>query len=115
MLSTPALAQDLPVVLAPRVWRDTRWVGSIAGHATTPDLLAGAWLSADQKRSIKRIYGAACGDLAQSSLAVVPARSSEWERWFCGLRSAARALSPAHGNSQIVLRALFHGARLEGG
>ena len=55
MLSTPA-AQDLPVALAPRVWRDTRWVGSIAGHATTPDLLAGATSSADQKRSITRIY-----------------------------------------------------------
>src|SRR5437879_6464736 len=55
MLSTPALAQDLPVVLAPRVWRDTRWVGSIAGHATTPDLLSGACLTADHKRSITRI------------------------------------------------------------
>ncbi len=94
MLSTPALAQDLPVVLAPRVWRDTRWVGSIAGHATTPDLLSGACLSADHKRSITRIYAAACADLAQSTLAGLAPRSDEWERWFAGLRSAARELSP---------------------
>src|ERR1700737_1161024 len=100
MFSTPA-AQDLPVVLAPRVWRDTRWVGSIAGHATTPDLLAGAWLSADQKRSITRIYAAACADLAQSTLAGRAPRSPEWERWFAGLRSAGLATgganSPSHG------------------
>jgi len=113
MLSTPALAQDLPVVLAPRVWRDTRWVGSIAGHATTPDLLAGAILSADQKRSITRIYAAACADLAQSTLAGLSPRSAEWNTWFAGLRSAARELSPARGNPQVVQRALFHGARLE--
>ena len=68
MLSTPASAQDLPLVLAPRVWRDTRWVGSIAGRATTPDLLAGATSSAEQKRSITRIYASACADLAQSTL-----------------------------------------------
>src|SRR3982074_702456 len=115
MLSTPTVSQDVPVALEPRVWRDTRWVGSIAGHATTPDLLAGAWLSADQKRSITRIYAAACADLAQATLAGLAPRSPEWERWFAGLRSAARELSPAHGNSQVVLRALFHGARLEGG
>ena len=41
-------------------------------------------------------------------------RSAEWERWFAGLRSAARELSPAQGNTQVVQRALFHGARLEG-
>ena len=87
MLSTPA-AQDLPVVLASRVWRDTRWVGSIAGHATTPDLLAGAILSADQKRSITRIYAAACADLAQSTLGGLLPRSAEWEHWFAGLESA---------------------------
>ena len=112
MLSTPA-AQDLPVVLAPRVWRDTRWVGSIAGYATTPDLLAGAILSADQKRSITRIYAAACADLAQSTLAGLSPRSAEWNTWFAGLRSAARELSPARGNPQVVQRALFHGARME--
>ncbi|MDQ6673465.1 MAG: ParB/RepB/Spo0J family partition protein [Chloroflexota bacterium] len=101
------------MVLAPRVWRDTRWVGCIAGYATTPDLLAGAISSADQKRSITRIYAAACADLAQSTLAGLAPRSDEWNSWFAGLRSAARELSPAHGNSQVVQRALFHGARLE--
>lgn len=113
MLSTPA-AQALPVALAPHVWRNTRWVGSIAGRATTPDLLAGATSSAEQKRSITRIYASACADLAQSTLGGLLPRSSEWERWFAGLRSTARELSPAHGNSQVVQRALFHGARLEG-
>src|SRR6266542_3548109 len=110
--STPA-AQDLPVVLAPRDWRDTRWVGSIAGYATTGDLLAGATLSADQKRSITRIYAAACADLAQSTLGGLLPRSTEWEHWFAGLRHAARELSPAHDNTQVLHRALFHGARLE--
>jgi ParB family transcriptional regulator, chromosome partitioning protein len=112
MLSTPA-AQDLPVVLAPRDWRDTRWVGSIAGYATTSDLLAGATLSADQKRCITRIYAAACADLAQSTLGGLLPRSTEWEHWFAGLRYAARELSPARDNTQVVHRALFHGARLE--
>ena len=105
MLSTPA-AQHLPVVLAPRVWRDTRWVGSIAGYATTPDLLAGAILSADQKRSITRMYAAACADLAQSTLAGLSPRSAEWNTWFAALRSAARELSPARGNPQVVQRIL---------
>jgi ParB family transcriptional regulator, chromosome partitioning protein len=115
MLSTPA-AQDLPgpVVLAPRDWRDTRWVGSIAGYATTSDLLAGATLSADQKRTITRIYAAACADLAQSTLCGLSPRSAEWNTWFAGLRSAARELSPARDNTHVVHRALFHGARLEG-
>ena len=112
MLSTPA-AQDLPVALAPHVWRDTRWVGSIAGRATTPDLLAGATSSAEQKRSITRIYASACADLAQSTLGGLLPRSAEWERWFAGLRSAARELSPAQDNTRVVQRALFHGARLE--
>ena len=62
MLST-LVAQDPPVALSPRVWHDTRWVGSIAGHATTPDLLAGATGSGDQKRFITRIDAAACADL----------------------------------------------------
>jgi ParB family transcriptional regulator, chromosome partitioning protein len=112
MFST-STAQDLPVVLAPRVWRDTRWVGSIAGHATTPDLLAGATVSADQKRFITRIYAAACADLAQSTLGGLPPRSAEWNSWFAGLRSAARELSPGQDNTLVVQRALFHGARLE--
>ena len=113
MLSTPAPAQNVPVALAPRDWRDTRWVGSIAGYATTSDLLAGATLSVDQKRWITRIYAAACADLAQSTLAGLPPRSAEWEHWFAGLRCAARELSPARDNMQVVQRALFHGARLE--
>jgi ParB family chromosome partitioning protein len=113
MPSTP-VTQDLPVGIAPRVWRDTRWVGSIAGYATTLDLLAGATLSADQKRSVMRIYAAACADLAQSTLAGLAPRSAEWNSWFAGLRSAARELSPGQDNTQVVQRALFHGARLEG-
>ena len=56
---------------------------------------------------------AACADLAQSTLGGLSPRSAEWESWFAGLRSAARELSPARGNPQVVQRALFHGARLE--
>jgi len=102
------------VSLDPRAWQDTRWVGAVAGHATTGDLLAGAWLAADHHRSVTRVYAAACADLAQATLAGLPSRSPTWERWFAGLRSAARELSPARGNPHVTQRALFHGARLEG-
>src|SRR6266511_6252227 len=108
---TPAEAEEVPVALEPRAWRDTRWVGSIAGHATTPDLLAGARLGADHQHAITRVYAAACADLAQATLAGAERGSASWDRWFAGLRSAARELSPAHGNQHVVRRALFHGAR----
>jgi ParB family transcriptional regulator, chromosome partitioning protein len=114
MLSTAEPAHDVPTSLAPRVWRDKRWVGSIAGRTTTPDLLAGASLSADHARTITRIYAAACADLAEAMLGGLSPRSAEWDCWFGGLRSTARELSPAHGNPHIVQRALFHGVRLEG-
>src|SRR5215207_1439438 len=109
---TPA-TEEIPVALEPRAWRNTRWVGSIAGHVTTPDLLAGAFMGADYQHAITRIYAAACADLAQATLAGADRGSASWERWFAGLRSAARELSPAHGNQHVVQRALFHGARLE--
>ncbi len=114
MISTCTPAEDIPVALEPRAWRNTRWVGSIAGHATTPDLLAGAFLGADHQHAITRTYAAACADLAQATLGGAAPSSASWDRWFAGLRSAARELSPARGNPHVVRRALFHGARLEG-
>ena len=111
---TSAEAAELPVAIQPRAWRDTRWVGSIAGHATTPDLLAGAFLGADQQHSITRTYAAACADLAQATLGGAAPGSASWDRWFAAVRSAARELSPAGGNQHVVQRALFHGTRLEG-
>ena len=111
---TPA-TEEISVALEPRAWRNTRWVGSIAGHVTTPDLLAGAFMGAHHQHAITRTYAAACADLAQATLGGATAGSATWDRWFAGLRAAARSLSPARGNQQIVQRALFHGARLEGG
>jgi len=113
MFSTCAPAEEIPAALEPRAWRDTRWVGSIAGHATTPDLLGGAFLGADHQHAITRTYAAACADLAQATLGGAAPGSASWDRWFAGLRSAASELSPAHGNQHVVQRALFHGARLE--
>jgi ParB family chromosome partitioning protein len=110
---TPAEA-ELPVAIQPRAWRDTRWVGSIAGHATTPDLLVGAFLGVDQRHAITRTYAAACADLAQATLGGAAPGSASWDRWFAALRTAARELSPAGGDRHVVQRALFHGARLEG-
>ena len=55
---TPA-EQASSIAITPRAWHDTRWVGAIAGHLTTPDLLAGALLSTDQQRAITRTYAAA--------------------------------------------------------
>src|SRR5436305_7230778 len=111
---TSADAQVTPVALQPRAWRDIRWVGSLAGHLTTPDLLADVLLGADHQHAVTRVYAAACADLAQATLGGAPAHSPTWGRWFAGLRSAARELSPARGNHDVVQRALFHGARLEG-
>src|SRR5215204_2187657 len=113
MFSTCTPSEETSIAIEPRAWRDTRWVGSIAGHATTPDLFAGAVLGADYQHSVTRIYAAACADLAQATLAGAERGSASWERWFAGLRCAARELSPAHGNQHVVQRALFHGARLE--
>src|SRR5712692_683680 len=114
MISTCTPADQIPVALEPRAWRNTRWVGSIAGHATTPDLLAGAFLGADHQHAITRTYAAACADLAQATLGGAAPGSASWDRWFAALRSAARELSPAHGNQHVIQRALFHGGRLEG-
>src|SRR6266849_3298580 len=114
MISTCTPAEDIPVALEPRAWRNTRWVGSIAGHATTPDLLTGAFLGADHQHAITRTYAAACADLAQATLGGAAPGSASWDRWFAAVRSAARELSPAGGNQHVVQRALFHGTRLEG-
>src|SRR5712691_12199071 len=108
MLSTctPAEAEEVPVAIKPRAWRDTRWVGSIAGHATTPEMLAGVFLGADQQHAITRTYAAACADLAQATLGGAAPGSASWDRWFAAVRSAARELSPAGGNQHVVQRAL---------
>jgi ParB family transcriptional regulator, chromosome partitioning protein len=114
MSSTCTAAEPVPsIMITPRAWRDTRWVGSIAGRATTPELLAGSLLGPDHQHAITRTYAAACADLAQATLGGAAPGSASWDRWFDGLRSAARELSPAHGNQHVVQRALFHGARLE--
>jgi ParB/RepB/Spo0J family partition protein len=113
MLSTCTPEQEVSVTLEPRAWHDTRWVGSLAGQLTRSDLLAGTVIGADHQNAITRIYAAACADLAQATLAGADRRSAIWERWFAGLRSAARELSPTRGNENVVQRALFHGTRLE--
>ena len=93
-----------------RAWHATRWVGAVAGHATGRDLLTNAWISADQRKSVTRVYAAACADLAQATLGGLPSRSSRWERWFTDLRSTARDLSPARGNPHPRMR---YGARAQ--
>jgi ParB family chromosome partitioning protein len=110
---TPAEQTSIP--LEPRAWRETRWLGSIAGRTTTSDLLAGGVFDAGHRHAVTRIYAAACADLAQATLAGGDRGSVRWERWFDSLRSAAHDLSPARGNEQVVQRALFHGVRLERG
>src|SRR2546425_9058641 len=107
MISTCPPAEAIPVALEPRAWRNTRWVGSIPGQATTPDLLAGVSPGADHQHAITRTYAAACTDLAQATLGGVAPGCAGWDRWFAALRSAARELSPARGNQHVVLRALF--------
>jgi hypothetical protein len=86
-----------------------RWVGAIAGHVTTPDMLTDTVLRADHQRAITRIYAAAA-PICPRTLAGTDRGSASWERWFAGIRSAARELSPARGNQHVVQRALFHGA-----
>src|SRR5438105_3398527 len=79
--------------LAPRCWRDTRWVGQVSGHATTSDVLAGAWVSPEARRAVSRAYAAACADVAQATLGGLPLHTAEWDRWFAALRATARELS----------------------
>jgi len=106
----------MSVSLAPQAWRNTRWVGALAGHVSTPDLLASTCLDADHQRAATRTYAAACADLAQATLGGASPGSATWDRWFADLRAAAHSLSPARQSQQqqVVERALFHGARLEG-
>jgi ParB family chromosome partitioning protein len=111
--STPT-TDEVSISIDPHAWHATRWVGTVAGHATGCDLLTGACISADHRKSVTRVYAAACADLAQATLGGLPSRSSSWERWFTDLRFTARALSPVYGNPYVVQRALFHGVRLEG-
>ena len=60
MSSTCIAAEQAPsITITPGAWRDTRWVGSIAGRATTPELLAGSVLGLDHRHAITRTYAAA--------------------------------------------------------
>ena len=68
----PSETHEMPIALQPRAWRDTRWVGSLAGRLTTPDLLAGALPGADHQHAVTRVYAAACADLAQASWVARP-------------------------------------------
>ena len=113
--STPVVDDNPPTIaLAPRRWRDTRWVGQVSGQATTPDVLAGAWVSPEARRTVSRGYAAACADLALATLGGQSPHSAEWDRWFAALRASARELSPAFAGAHVVRRALHHGGRLEG-
>jgi len=115
MNSMSTTAEGTSVSLEPRAWRNTRWVGAMAGHISSAGLLAGAHVRADQQRAITRSYAAACADLAQATLGGATRGSAKWDRWFADLRAAAHSLSHAReGQQQVVERALFHGARLEG-
>lgn len=113
-MQSTATTDGVTISIDPHAWHATRWVGTVAGHATGRDLLAGAWITADDRKSVTRVYAAACADLAQATLGGLPSRSPSWERWFSDLRSTVRDLSPVPGNPYVVQRALFHGVRLEG-
>jgi ParB/RepB/Spo0J family partition protein len=113
-LAPTAVDPAPPIELRPGAWRDTRWLGAISGYTTSPDLFAGAWLPPEARRTVNRLYAAACADLAQATLGGLPSHSQEWERWFAALRSTARQLSPAQAGTHVVRRALHHGQRLEG-
>ena len=91
----PLTVESTAMALAPRAWADTRWVGQVSGHATAPDVLAGAWVSPEARRAVGRAYAAACADLAQATLGGLPPHSADWDRWFMALRTTARELSPA--------------------
>lgn len=77
-------------------------------------MLAGAWVSPEARRTISRLYAAACADLAQATVGGLSPHSTDWERWFSALRTTARHLSPSHAGAHVVRRALHHGQRLEG-
>jgi ParB family chromosome partitioning protein len=109
----PAIPETSALALDPRAWRDTRWVGQLSGRTTTHDLLAGAWVAPEARRTVARLYAAACADLAQATLGGLSPHSPDWERWFAALRATARALSPARQHAHVVRRALYHGERLE--
>jgi ParB family chromosome partitioning protein len=113
-LTPPEMDPAPPVELRPQAWQDTRWLGEISGYTTGPDLFAGAWLQPEARRTISRLYAAACADLAQATLGGLSTHSQEWERWFAALRATARQLSPAQAGNHVVRRALHHGQRLEG-
>jgi ParB family transcriptional regulator, chromosome partitioning protein len=102
------------IALEPRDWQDTRWLGQQSGYATSRDLLAGAWVSPEARRTVSRLYAAACADLAQATVGGLPPHSADWERWFAALRTTARQLSPSQAGAHVVRRALHHGQRLEG-
>jgi hypothetical protein len=102
----PAIEDTPAIALAPRAWRDTRWVGQVSGQATTHDVLAGAWVSPEARRAVSRAYAAACADLAQAILGGLPPHSTDWNRWFAALRTVARELSPSQAGVHIVRRAL---------
>jgi hypothetical protein len=94
-LAPTAVDPALPIELRPGAWRDARWLGEISGYTTSPDLFAGAWLPPEARRTVSRLYAAACADLAQATLGGLSTHSQEWERWFAALRTTARQLSPA--------------------
>jgi ParB family chromosome partitioning protein len=113
-LTPPELDPAPPIELRPQAWRDTRWLGEISGYTTSPDMFAGACLQPEARRTISRLYAAACADLAQATLGGLSTHSQEWERWFAALRATASQLSPAQAGTHVVRRALHHGQRLEG-
>src|SRR6266508_4489742 len=103
-----------PIASSPSAWQDTRWLGKQSGYTTSRDLLAGAWVSPEARRTVSRLYAAACADLAQATVGGLPPHSADWERWFAALRTTARQLSPSQAGAHVVRRALHHGQRLEG-
>jgi ParB/RepB/Spo0J family partition protein len=102
------------IALEPSAWQDTRWLGQQSGYTTSRDLLAGVWVSPEARRTVSRLYAAACADLAQATVGGLAPHSADWERWFTALRTTARQLSPSQAGAHIVRRALHHGQRLEG-
>jgi hypothetical protein len=113
-LPEPPAGHAPAITLVPREWQDTRWLGQQSGYTTTRDLLAGAWVSPEARRTVSRLYAAACADLAQATVGGLPPHSADWERWFGALRTIAHQLSPSHAGAHVVRRALHHGQRLDG-
>ena len=71
-------------------------------------------MSPEARRTVSRLYAAACADLAQATVGGLAPHSADWERWFTALRTTARQLSPSQAGAHVVRRALHHGQRLEG-